>query len=66
MTLDMQFKIAKNLKALRKAKKLSQQALAEKMSICRSGYCQYNKGTGCRTWLSCSSYHNFIISKSTR
>ena len=44
MTLDDQLRISANLKTLRKAAQLSQAALAEKLAVCRSTYCQYEQG----------------------
>lgn len=44
MNIDLQYNLAQNLKALRQNKKLSQSATAEKISVCRSTYCQYELG----------------------
>ena len=44
MKFELQQRVAHNLSILRQNAKLSQSALAEKMSICRSTYCQYEHG----------------------
>ncbi|MEG0829542.1 MAG: helix-turn-helix transcriptional regulator [Anaerovoracaceae bacterium] len=44
MTLEEQLRVARNLKALRRAAKLSQTQLAKEIRICRTTYCQYEQG----------------------
>lgn len=44
MDLQLQMNLAENLRILRQNKNLSQSMLADKVSICRSSYCQYELG----------------------
>lgn len=44
MDLNLQLNLAENLRILRQYKSLSQAAMANEISICRSSYCQYETG----------------------
>ncbi len=44
MKAQLQERVAHNLSALRQNAQLSQSALAAKISVCRSTYCQYEHG----------------------